>query len=277
MKVGFIGTGSMGSILIEALILSGALNPEQIVATNRTIEKTERLAAAYPKLQIAHSNIDVARSCSIIFLCIKPAEYKTVIDDIKGEAGPECIVVSITSPVMVKQLEGLLNSKIVKVIPSITNYVFSGATLCVYGERMGEDDIELIEKLLSPISAPIRIDERHTRICSDLSSCGPAFLAYFIQKYIEVAVQETGISKDDATRLACEMALGTGKLLTAGGFTPEALQERVAVPGGITAEGLRIMEKELCGLFSQLIHTTHAKYEEDLEKVESRFFGTSVD
>ncbi len=48
MKVGFIGTGSMGSILIEAFIQSGALNPEDIIASNRTASKVERLAAAYP-------------------------------------------------------------------------------------------------------------------------------------------------------------------------------------------------------------------------------------
>jgi competence protein ComER len=37
------------------------------------------------------------------------------------------------------------------------------------------------------------------------------------------------------------------------------------------------MEKELCGLFNNLIHTTHQKYEEELEKASSRFFGTKVE
>jgi competence protein ComER len=267
----------MGSILIEAFIQSGALNPEQIVATNRTIAKVERLAATYPGLQVARSNIDVVHSCDILFLCIKPTEFKSVVDEIKNEAPSEQIVVSITSPVLIRQLEELLRCKIAKIIPSITNYVFSGATLCIYSNRMADEDIELLENLLSHISAPIRVSEHHTRISSDLSSCGPAFLAFFIQKFIDAAVEETGISEEEATQLASEMALGTGKLLTTGGFTPESLQKRVAVPGGITAEGLRMMEKELCGLFNNLIHTTHAKYEEDLEKVEARFFGTKVE
>ncbi|NOU95507.1 late competence protein ComER [Paenibacillus sp. LMG 31456] len=277
MRVGFIGTGSMGSILIEAFIQSGALNPEQIVATNRTISKVERLAATYSGLKVARSNIDVVRHCDILFLCVKPTEFKTVIDDIKIEASPEQIIVSITSPVLIRQLEDLLPSKIAKIIPSITNFVFSGATLCVYSDRMADEDIELLENLLSHISAPIRISEANTRISSDLSSCGPAFLAFFIQKFIDASVEETGISREEATQLASEMTLGTGKLLTTGGFSPEALQKSVAVPGGITAEGLHMMEKELRGLFNNLIHTTHAKYEEDLEKVETRFFGTKVE
>jgi len=269
MKVGFIGTGSMGSILIEAFIQSGALNPEQIVATNRTIAKAERLAAVYPGLQAARSNIEAAQQSELLFLCVKPSDYKTVIDDIRGIARPEQIIVSITSPVMIYQLEQQLPSKIAKIIPSITNYVFSGATLCMYGDRLAIEDKELLENLVSHISAPVRVSEQHTRISSDLSSCGPAFLAFFIEKFIQAAVEETGISEDEATQLASEMTLGTGKLLTTGGFTPATLQQRVSVPGGITAEGLRMMQKELRGLFNNLVRTTHSKYEEDLEKVEA--------
>ncbi|MCS7458532.1 late competence protein ComER [Paenibacillus doosanensis] len=271
MRIGFIGTGSMGSTLIEAFIQSGALNPDRIIATNRTISKVERLASDYPGLEAAGSNIEVAQNCSILFLCVKPTDYKNVIHDIKPAIRQEQIIVSITSPVLVRHLEEQLPGKIAKVIPSITNYVFSGATLCIYGDRLEFEDKELLENLLSHISAPIQVSEEHTRISSDLSSCGPAFLAFFVQKFIQAAVEETGISEAEATQLASEMVLGTGKLLTTGGFTPASLQKKVSVPGGITAEGLRMMEKELCGMFNNLVRTTHAKYEEDLEKVEALF------
>ncbi|PZE22754.1 late competence protein ComER [Paenibacillus xerothermodurans] len=272
MRVGFIGTGSMGSILIEAFIQSGALSPDDLIVTNRTIAKAERLAATYPGLLVVKSNADVIRDSEIIFICVKPAEYKSVVDDIQGGIDAAQIIVSITSPVLIQHLEALLPCKIAKIIPSITNFVLSGATLCVYSDRMADEDIERLENLLSHISAPIRISEEHTRISSDLTSCGPAFLAFFIQKFVDAAVEKTGISEEQATQLASEMVLGTGKLLTTGGFNPAALQKRVAVPGGITETALRIMQKELCGLFNNLIHTTHAKYEEDLEKVSSRFF-----
>jgi competence protein ComER len=273
MRVGFIGTGSMGSVLIEAFIQSGALNPEQIIITNRTIAKAEHLAAAYPGLRVSLSNADAAHQCDILFVCVKPLEYTSVLQDIKNTIDPAQILVSITSPVLIRHLEEKIPCKIAKIIPSITNYVSSGASLCMYSTRMSDTDIELLENLFAYISAPIRVSEEHTRISSDLTSCGPAFLSFFLQKFIEAAVEETGISEAEATRLASEMLLGTGKLLTVGGFTPQSLQKQVAVPGGITAEGLRIMEKELCGMFNHLIRTTHAKYKEDLEKVEARFIG----
>ncbi|MCR8645727.1 late competence protein ComER [Paenibacillus sp. N1-5-1-14] len=271
MRVGFIGTGSMGSILIEAFIQSGALAPQQIIASNRTVSKVERLAEQYPGVSVARSNIEVVLDSDIVFLCIKPVEFKKVIDEIRKIILPTQTVVSITSSVLIKHLENQMPCKIAKVIPSITNLVLSGATLCMYSERMQPEDIEELESLLTHISAPIRVEEEHTRICSDLSSCGPAFMAFVLQKFIDAAIEETGIPAEKATSLASEMLLGTGKLLTSGGLDPTIVQNRVSVPGGITAEGLRMMEGELIGVFNKLVHITHAKYEEDLEKVESLF------
>ena len=63
------------------------------------------------------------------------------------------------------------------------------------------------------------------------------------------------------------MFYGTGQLLTKGGMTPEALQTRVAVPGGITAKALALLSNELDGVFNAVIRATHAKYQEDLERV----------
>lgn len=271
MNVGFIGTGSMGTILIESLISSGALASDQVIASNRTPEKVQRLADKHTGLRAARSNIEVALEAEVLFICVKPSEYKKVLDEIKHLMLPSQLVVSITSPVQIRHLEDLLSCKVAKIIPSITNYMQSGACLCMYGERMEEEDKLALEKLLSAISEPIRIEEKHTRVTSDISSCGPAFFALLAQKFVDAAVAETGIPYDEATSLASHMLLGTGQLLTAGGFTPEALQKRVAVPGGITAEGLRLMEHELDGMFNRLIRITHAKYREDLEKVDSQF------
>lgn len=271
VKAGFIGTGSMGSILIEAFIQSGALNPEQITASNRTTGKAERLAAAYPGLRVATGNSDAVEGSDLVFLCIKPSEYKSVLDQIQSVVQPHQIVISITSPVLIKHLETQLPCKITKMIPSITNYALSGATLIIFGARMEPEDKELLENMLSHVSTPICVAEEHTRICSDLSSIGPAFLGFFVQQFVDSAVRMTGIPHQTAVQLASEMVLGTGKLLTTGGFDPATLQKRVSVPGGITEAALRLMETGMAGMFDRLIQTTHAKYDEDVEKIEAQF------
>ncbi|PWV98410.1 competence protein ComER [Paenibacillus cellulosilyticus] len=276
MNVGFIGTGSMGSLLIGAFITSGALKPSQIAASNRTIAKVESLAIQYPGLRVKSTNVEAALGRDIVFLCIKPHEFHSVLADIRDSLRQEQLVVSITSPVMLAQLEDWLPCKAAKVIPSITNHVGSGATLCMYGSRVKDTDRERLEQLLRHISEPIRIDEQYTRIVSDLSSCGPAFFAFFVQRFVEAAVEETGISHEDALAVASAMLLGTGRLLTEGGMTPEQIQERVAVPGGITAKALELLNLDCDGMFNRLIRTTHAKYKEDANKVATSLYGEEV-
>ncbi|ANA81592.1 late competence protein ComER [Paenibacillus glucanolyticus] len=271
MKVGFIGTGSMGSLLIEAFIQSGALLPEQIRVSNRSPEKAQKLAKRHPGLTVCSSNTETASQSDLFFLCVKPLEFKTVISEIKDQLEARQIAISITSPVQLIHLESTLPCKVAKIIPSITNITGGGASLCMYGSRIKEEDRQLIESLLSYISRPLEILESHTRITSDFSSCGPAFLSLFMEKWIDAAVEMTGIDRKTLNALAGEMLLGTGKLLTEEGFSPEQLQERVAVPGGITAQALTLLESNLNGLFYQLIQTTHDKYEEDLAKLDAAF------
>ncbi|SEM14189.1 competence protein ComER [Paenibacillus sp. cl141a] len=271
MKVGFIGTGSMGSLLIDAFIQSGALLPEQIRVSNRSPEKPLQLAKRHPGLTVCSCNTETASQSDLLFLCIKPLEFKAVIGEIKDRLEPRQIAISITSPVQLIHLESSLPCKVAKIIPSITNITGGGASLCMYGSRIKEEDRQLIESLLSYISRPLKILESHTRITSDFSSCGPAFLSLFMEKWIDAAVEMTGIDRRSLNALAGEMLLGTGKLLTEEGFSPEELQKRVAVPGGITAQALALLESNLDGLFYQLIQTTHEKYEEDLAKLDAAF------
>lgn len=277
MKVGFIGTGSMGSLLIEAFIRSGALTPGQIHAHNRTRMKVEVLANEYPGLHIASSSTDIVRSSDLVFICVKPKEFKTVIDDIENDVKEKQIIVSITSPVFVEDLERHLRCKIAKIIPSITHSVFSGPSLCVYGSRITTGDRQLLENLMANISAPIEIDEKYTRVSSDLSSCSPAFVSFVLEKLAVAAHHETGLSMESATFLVTQMVSGLGKLLTEGGFTLQTLQQRVAVPGGVTKDGLDLLDEELDGVFNKLIKVTHAKYEDDIVKVRNSFYGQKVE
>ncbi|MFB5677228.1 late competence protein ComER [Paenibacillus terreus] len=271
MKVGFIGTGSMGSLLIDAFINAGALTPSQVTASSRTFAKAEKLARRHPGLNLSLRNSDTAADSDIVFICVKPLEFKSVIDEIRNAVSPEQIVVSITSPLLIERLESELPCKVSKIIPSITNLVGSGASLCIHGSRINEEDRYMLENLMSSISRPLRVPEAFTRVTSDFASCGPAFLSYFLEQWINAGSELTGMDRGQLCELAGEMLLGTGKLLTEGGFTPAELQSRVAVPGGITAEALSLLEMSLHNVFHELIRTTHEKYEEDVRKADALF------
>jgi competence protein ComER len=272
MRIGFIGAGSMGSLLIGAFIRAGTMQAEHIVVSSRTPSKAATLADQYPGLLVAASNKHAVLGADYIFLCVKPLDFRAVLDDISAVLSPEQTVISITSPVKISQLEDRIPCKIAKIIPSVVNAVGSGATLVMWGSRLTAQDKEALLQLLSTISRPVEIQEEEVRAASDLSSCGPAFLAYLLEQLIDAAVMEAGMDRQTATILACEMMLGTSRLLLEYPCTPSELQSRVSVPGGITAAALEVLRKSTRGAFRQVLHTTHAKYAEDLERVDSSLF-----
>ncbi len=52
MKVGIVGTGNMGGMLIRSFIQSGALTPKQLHITNRTVEKMEKFKVNFPSINL---------------------------------------------------------------------------------------------------------------------------------------------------------------------------------------------------------------------------------
>jgi len=269
MKFGFIGAGSMGSLLLGAFIRAGAMRPDQIAVSSRTHAKLAALEDLYPGLNIASSNKEAATGADYLFLCVKPLDFRRVLDEISPAMSPDQIVISITSPVKISALEALLPSKIVKIIPSVVNAVGSGASLFMWGDRLTEQDKSALWELFSSISRPICVPEEEVRVASDLSSCGPAFLAYLLEQFIDAAVLSAGMDRETATALACEMMLGTARLMLELPCTPAELQARVSVPGGITAAALESLRKTTRGAFLQVLYTTHEKFAEDLDRVDS--------
>lgn len=138
MKVGFIGTGSMGGLLIDTFLRSGALDPCDVLASNRSPGKLRELKKLHPGITVCSGNIEAASESDIVFLCVKPLQFKMLSDEIAPYLRSEQIVVSITSPVQLYHLESVLPSKIAKIIPSITHSVKSGTSLCIFGSRLNK-------------------------------------------------------------------------------------------------------------------------------------------
>lgn len=73
-----------------------------------------------------------------------------------------------------------------------------------------------IQTLFTHISKPVEISSGITRAASDIVSCGPAFMSYLVQRFIDAAVEETDITKEEAVIMSTEMLVGLGKLLETG-------------------------------------------------------------
>ncbi|MGG1573558.1 late competence protein ComER [Fictibacillus sp. NRS-1165] len=271
MKLGFIGTGNMGSILVSSFIESSAVQPSRIMVTNRTLAKAERLQSVHPKLRVGTSAEEVIRFADILFICVKPHQFYEVLSENKKFISRHKLVVSITSPISCEQIENLLDCSVARAIPSITNRALSGTSLITFGAKCHTEYKEKLLSLMSFISKPVIIDENVTRISSDIASCGPAFIGYLVQCFVDSSIKKTELTRNQATLLASEMIIGMGKLLETEVFSLPSLIEKVCVKGGITGEGIKILNEGAGDVFDKVIGRTHAKYHEECKKISEQF------
>ncbi|WP_335869296.1 late competence protein ComER [Bacillus sp. 2205SS5-2] len=271
MKIGIIGTGNMGKILIQSLVESEAISPSQLFITNRNLTKAREIQKEIPLLTICETVSQTIKSADLIFLCVKPLDMHPILFKHNHLFTAEKCLVSITSPVSVTQLESVVDCSCARLIPSITNRVLSGVSLLSFSTNCWTDWKEILFSLAEKISTPVEIDENITRVSSDIVSCGPAFFSYITQRFIDGAVEETKISKSQATLLASQMLIGLGELLKKNVYTLPSLQEKVCVKGGVTGEGIKVLESEIGDMFQKVFRATHEKFEEDLSNTKKQF------
>jgi len=135
MKIGVIGTGNMGRILIEAFLESGAIKEDELIITNRTLKKALDIKQTYSGVCVVASAEEVVQRATIVFLCVKPLDIHPLLQQLSSFWTKQHCLVSITSPISVEQLEAVVPCQVVRVIPSIANRARAGSSLITFGKR----------------------------------------------------------------------------------------------------------------------------------------------
>ncbi|RJQ51320.1 MAG: pyrroline-5-carboxylate reductase [Nitrospiraceae bacterium] len=242
MKTGFIGGGNMAEALIK-----GAKG--KILVSEPREDRRQYLEKTYD-VETTLSNMEVANSCDIIILAVKPQNMETVLDEISPAVTEGKTVVSIAAGVTLGYLSSRLKTKrLVRVMPNTPALVREGMTVMSLCECFSDDAVSAIREIFMSVGELVVLPEKYMDAVTALSGSGPAFIALFIEAMTEAGTK-LGLDEDIASTLAVQTAIGTAGLLKTG-LTPAKLREMVTSPGGTTAAGLSVFrEKRLNDIVS---------------------------
>ena len=100
------------------------------------------------------------------------------------------------------------------------------------------------EALMRPLGLAEWIaDEAQFNLVTALSGCGPAYLFRFIDALAGAAAR-LGLPTDQAERLALATVRGASTLAAQADVSPAMLADRVASPGGMTREGMNVLDRD---------------------------------
>lgn len=271
MKIGIIGYGSMGRMLLEMFWDSKAASAENLLVANRTIEKIMHLK---DKCMVCESNRKLATEADIVFLCVRPADMKDILSEIKAYIKEDALLVSLNGSIMFEQLSQIYRGKIAKAIPSVTAEVNQSQTLVCYNERVTGSDKECLTELLSCMGTVIELSEQEMGMGSELVSCMPGFIAAIFQELCTSAKKHTTLSENEIARMVLHTMVGTGTLMLEKEYSFEDVIARVATKGGITEEGTKVIQEQFPGVADSVFEKTLEKRRKTTIKAKENFEGT---
>lgn len=260
-KIGFIGYGAMGSMIIRGILRSGVLKESEMIISTRSLNKLSDLQKSHPGIEIAQNNKTVAEKSHKIFLFVKTGQFKGLLEEISDHTSVNTHIICIAAGLTIENVGKVFPGKVSKVIPSLTSEVNEGISLVAHNLQVTQEDADFVEKIFQSIGKVKIIGEKEFPIATNLTSSAPAFISFIMMKFAESAMKQDILTQKEAEEMVTETLYGTAKLLQEKDMTFEDVITRVATKGGITEEGLKVLDQGLTPLFDELFESTLEKYD----------------
>jgi len=240
--IGFIGGGNMAEALIKGIVSSQQSAVSSLLVSEPREDRRKYLQQTYG-VKTTGSNVEVASSCNIIILAIKPQNMAEVLDEIADTVTDEKTVVSIAAGIAFSYLQSKLKTKkLIRVMPNTPALIQEGISVMSMCECISDKDIMMVRDILMSVGRLLVLPEKYMNAVTALSGSGPAFISFFVEAMIEGGVK-IGLTRDNAIELVIQTFIGTAKLLDTG-MSPEKLREMVTSPGGTTEAGLKVFNEQ---------------------------------
>ena len=243
MKIGFIGTGNMGSPLVKGIAGSGMVASDCINIFDVDREKAAALGRE-TGVNLLDGNRAVVEGSDIIILAVKPNYIKSVLEECKSSFDKSKVLVSIAVGVSIKTYKDILGEdvRVVRTMPNTPVMVGEGMTLICFGKDISTGEKEIIRKLFECTGKVEELEERLMSEVTALTGSSPAYVYIFIEAMADAAVL-SGIPRNLAYRLAAQAVLGSAKMVLESGKHPAELKDQVCSPAGTTIEAVSALEK----------------------------------
>ena len=251
LRLAVLGAGKMGGILIDAFVKQGLVSPKNISATVQHAAQ-ERKSLGGGSITLGTDNRAAVRNAEVILLCVKPQTVGLLVDQIKPELNAEKLVISVAASVPTDYIERRTgaNVPVIRAMPNTPAMVGAGITAIAKGKFATQKHVDTARRLFDAVGTTVVADEKNMDAITGLSASGPAYIYIILESLAEGGVK-MGLSRELATQLAAQTALGAAKMVIETGHHPAMLKDTVTTPAGCTIDG--ILELEEGGLRVTLI------------------------
>jgi pyrroline-5-carboxylate reductase len=241
-NAGFIGGGNMGEALIKGLLSASLFHSGQIHVYDVSGDRLAYLKDTYG-IPTSSGIEDLARSCDIIVLAVKPQTMSAVLSELKRCITGSKLVISIAAGVPIQVLlKGLPDgTPVIRVMPNTPALVLQGASALSRGPGVTDSQMRKALSLFQAVGTAMEVEEKLMDTVTGLSGSGPAYFLLLLESFIDAGVL-MGLPRPVARELVLQTAAGTVKMARESSRHLADLKDMITSPGGTTISGLQVLE-----------------------------------
>lgn len=253
-----VGCGNMAGQMLSRWLACG-LDPARVSVlrpSGRSVAPGVMVVTDYP---------EAFADGTVVLLGMKPYQLTDVAPRVAALGMGTSVLVSMLAGTTLRQLRDAFPSSanVVRVMPNTPVGVGQGVCALHADSGTGADARATVGALMTPLGLVEWImDEGQFNLVTALSGCGPAYLFRFIDA-LAIAGARLGLPADQAARLALATVQGAATLASAANEAPGVLADRVASPGGMTREGMNVLDADerLIGLLTDTLRAARDRGE----------------
>jgi pyrroline-5-carboxylate reductase len=233
-----IGCGNMAGAMLARWLETG------LPAARVTVLRPSGAPVA-PGVQVVTALAEPVAPGTLVVLGFKPQQLGQVAPGLAPLLGEGVTLLSILAGVPIAQLRAAFPQAgaIVRCMPNLPVRIGKGVSILSAEPRAGDATRARIAALCTPLGLVEWLaDESLFNAATALSGCGPAFVYRFIDALGEAGAA-LGLDPAAAARMALATVEGAALSAAASGDTPGTMADTVASRGGMTREGLDVLDR----------------------------------
>lgn len=212
-KIGFIGSGNIGTAMITSVVTSKFAEVSRVYASGNNYSKLEQLQAR-TGVQICRNNRELVDRSDVVVIAVKPQIVKTVLEEIR-ENFRDKMLITIAAGVPIKVFEDILGRdiRIFRAMPNLPLLVGEGMTIIASRPGAAQEDIEFCRGFFSIFGKVEEMDESLLGMVISLTASSPAYVFMLVESMVSAYVKE-GVPTNLATRIVSQNLLGYARLIS---------------------------------------------------------------
>ncbi|NVK26327.1 MAG: pyrroline-5-carboxylate reductase [Gammaproteobacteria bacterium] len=248
----FIGAGNMSGAILGGMV-KGGVPANNIIATNRTVEKQKALNEKFGV--VTHlSNLDAVNSADVVILGVKPQMMEATLNELvsSGADFSDKLVITVAAGLHVEKYTNIIGDvRFIRCMPNTPSLVglgvsglYVGTNPSTFNAEHIENDKKITSAMFDSVGISVWLDqESKIDDIAAVSGSGPAYFFLFMECMMEKAKQ-LGFSQEDANKIVMQTALGSAQMASKSDDSFEQLRINVTSPGGSTAEAIKTFQQQ---------------------------------